>query len=105
MVVYSVEYSQSLRSLLISSETGRPKLLLYNRPPSGHINVGSIRLVATFPMSLGTSFIAGDVLTCSDHLCPLHTISLDTGDICIIFVLIPAHTYRTDRSGKRTRHH
>jgi hypothetical protein len=67
------------------SEAGRPKLLLYNRPPNGHVSVSSIRLVATFPMSLGVSRV-GMVLTCLDHLCPLHTIALDTGEICIIFV-------------------
>jgi len=39
----------------MGSEMGRPKLLLYNRPPNEHVNVSSIRLVATFPMSLGPS--------------------------------------------------
>jgi hypothetical protein len=83
MVVYSVEYPPKC-AVLMGSETGRAKLLLYNRPPNGHVSVKSIRLAATCPMSMGTSI--GSSLTHLDHLCPLHTIALDTGELCIIFV-------------------
>lgn len=87
MVLYSVEFDY-YGVALTGSETGRPKLILYNRPPNGPVNISSIRLVASFPMSLGLSVrtLRADL----DHLCPLHTIALDTGEICIIFVHIRA---------------
>lgn len=35
------------------SEYGKPKILLYERPPTGMQNINGIRQIATFPMSAG----------------------------------------------------
>ena len=53
-MLHIVEYSFR-RERINGSEYGQPKLLLYERPPTGMANCTGLRQIATFPMSMGNS--------------------------------------------------
>jgi hypothetical protein len=55
-VVLTLEYVV-LETFLRYSESGQPKLLLYDRAPSSAFMISSIRLTATFPLSTGALII------------------------------------------------